>query len=502
MKGLIGNFLRKHIKQISTNEQKSGNVNQQETECFSPLFKQTFVALAPLLLTVCSGMTVGYSAILLPQLKSEENSTLTIDEEEASWIASMAALPMAAGSVLGGIFIEKFGRKSTHSLSCVPILIGWSLIYFAVNKNMILVGRFITGFCVGMLGSATGVFIGETSEPAFRGLLLAGISFSIALGLFLTHFLGTFLSWRTTAMICGSLPIVSQIVICLVPESPSWLAKKGNPERAAEAFYWCRGYSPEAKEELKIMLERQQEQTSAGSTTYKMKLQELFVPEFLKPLGIIVVYIVANQWAGINAITFYTVSIMKETIGEGLNEYLAMLIVDIIRVFMSVLACILLRKIGRRPLAIVSGIGTSVALLVLSLHTFLAKTNTNLASASYIPMTSLVVYIAFISIGFVPLPWAMIGEVFPLKNRSIGSGISTFMAFTAFFSVVKTSPDMFLNLGTSGTFLTYGIVAVMATIFVYFFLPETKGRVLHEIEDSFKRKRATQEEDGTEDMKQ
>ncbi|XP_023024324.2 facilitated trehalose transporter Tret1 isoform X1 [Leptinotarsa decemlineata] len=479
------------------NAHRDEKLNKQEStekqEYVSSLVKQILVALAPLLLTVCSGMTVGYSAILLPQLHADKNGTLIINEEDASWIASMAALPMAAGSVLGGVFIEQFGRKATHSLSCLPFLIGWLLIAFAFDKNMILAGRFVTGACLGMLGPATGVYIGETSQPSYRGFLLAGISFSVALGLFLSHLFGTFFSWRTTALICASLPVLSQIIILFVPESPSWLAKKGQPKRAQQSFYWCRGYSEEAKRELAVMLERQEQTPAGDKKTLPEKLRELLVPEFLKPLGIIVFYIVSNQWAGINALTFYTVSIMKETIGEGVNEYLAMLIVDTIRVLMSLVACVLLRKIGRRPLALVSGVGTSVSLLSIGAYSFLAKSYPQLKSASYVPMISLVAYMVFITVGFVPLPWAMIGEIFPLKNRSVGSGISSFMAFTAFFSVVKTSPGMFQNLGTGATFFTYGLVAVVATIFVYFLLPETKGRILHEIEDSFRKKKTNEQ---------
>lgn len=267
------------------------------------------------------------------------------------------------------------------------------------------------------------------------------------------------------------------------PESPSWLAKKGQLAEAERSFYWCRGHSEDAKKELTVMLEHQDTEPNS-----RIQRSDLLVPEFLKPLGIMMVYIVANQWAGINAINFYTVSIIKETVGDGVNEYLSMLIVDVIRVAMSILACILFRKFGRRPLAVVSGLGTFLSLFTLSSFTYLVKIYPAISSMTYIPLTALVMYISFISIGFVPLPWAMIGEVFPLKTRSVGSGITSFLAFTAFFSVVKTSPAMFRDLGAEGSFLVYGLVAFFGTIFIWVCLPETKGRPLHEIEDHFKGK--------------
>ncbi|KAJ8982242.1 hypothetical protein NQ317_013544 [Molorchus minor] len=260
-----------------------------------------------------------------------------------------------------------------------------------------------------------------------------------------------------------------------------WLAKKGKIRKAEK------GVTENSKRELTIMLQRQNLQSQQKRRDFKERIRELLEPEFLKPLGIIAVYIVCNQWTGVNAITFYTVSIMRQTIGDGVDEYLAMLVVDLIRVLMSILACVLLRNIGRRPLAITSGVGTTLSLFTLSIFTYLVKFYPNISNESYIPLTALVLYISFISIGFVPLPWAMIGEIFPLKSRSVGSGISSFLAFTAFFSVVKTSPGMFRDLGPTGTFFIYGTVACLGTIFVGKFLPETKGRTLNEIEDEFRR---------------
>nr|CAI5868672.1 unnamed protein product [Callosobruchus analis] len=230
------------------------------------------------------------------------------------------------------------------------------------------------------------------------------------------------------------------------------------------------------------MLQRQEAEKDV-----KISLRELYMPEFWKPLVIIVVYIVTNQWVGVNAITFYTVAIMKDTIGDGLDEYLAMILVDAVRVVMSVIACILLRNCTRRSLALISGTGTFISLFTLSFFTYISKMYPEY-SLNWIPVVCLFLYIAAISIGFVPLPWALTGELFPLRLRSTGSSICSFMAFTAFFSVVKTSPGMFRTIGSSGTFLVYGVVALVGTIFVALFLPETKGKPLHEIEDGFKMK--------------
>lgn len=89
---------------------------------------------------------------------------------------------MAIGAIFGVYFSEQFGRKSTHSLASFPLTVGWLLIYFATTTKLILIGRFLTGLCSGIISTCTGVYIGETSEPKYRGFLLGGISFAISLG--------------------------------------------------------------------------------------------------------------------------------------------------------------------------------------------------------------------------------------------------------------------------------------------------------------------------------
>lgn len=162
-----------------------------------------------------------------------------------------------------------------------------------------------------------------------------------------------------------------------------------------------------------------------------------------------------------------------------------MTIIDVVRLIMSVVACILLRKTGRRPLAAISGTGTAISLIGLSVFLYFASKDKQILSISWIPMALLVGFICFVSIGIVPLPWCMTGELFPLALRGLGSGIVSCMNFLCFFVVVKTGPLFFVNIGAEGAFLIYGTVALLGTIFLVICLPETKDKTLQEIENSF-----------------
>ncbi|XP_039761194.1 facilitated trehalose transporter Tret1-2 homolog [Pararge aegeria] len=450
---------------------------------FSPIWKQTLASMAAILMTFTGGLTSGYSAVLLPQLKASD-STIPCDDSTASWIAAMAALPMAPGCLIGGWLMEKFGRRNAHYMVCAPFLLGWILIACANNLALILLGRFFTGLCVGLIGPLGPVFISETTSPQLRGIFLAAISLAIAVGILVAHLIGTWVHWQWTAIISCIFPILSVILLSLIPESPTWLISKGQIEDGVKAFTWLRGYDEEAKIELKAIIDKRKATDNEPIQTLREKIRSLQSPELIKPLFIMIVFFITCQFSGVNAIAFYSIEIIQKSVGEGIDHYTAMFVIDSLRTVMSVVACVTCKKYGRRPLCMLSGIFTALSMVGLSM--FLYWTDGQPTNLSWIPLSFLMLYICAISIGLVPLPWMMCGEVFPTRVRGLGSGISSATTFVAFFIVVKTAPGMMSDLGEVFTFLLYGIVALIGTGILYFILPETKGKSLQEIEDKFK----------------
>lgn len=459
---------------------------------FSPLHRQSMAIFGPIMTVITAGLVTGFSAILLPKLK-QPDTKIVITHEEASWIASMAALPMVFGCFIGGYMMERFGRRMTHLISSVPMVLGWAIISLAPNLWVILLGRFITGLCVGVTGAPGSVYIGEVSEPRYRGVFLSFISLGISLGILISHILGTFLSWELTAIISALFPLVCYVAFKFVPESPAWLLSKGELDRAERAFIWLRGDSVEALTEFQTMVDKQLKSFDEKHNEVKKSVlvelkTNLSNPVFIQPLVIMLLFFATLQFSGVNAVTFYTIDILKDTLQDGINEYLAMIIIDIVRLIMSVLSCVLIKKLGRRELSIIGAGGTAASLLVLAGSVLLID---NIGSSAYLfwlPLASLLGFITFSSIGLVPLPWCMIGEIFPLAQRGLGTGIVSAWNFLLFFIVVKTSPALFLYVHKSGTFFIYGIFALLGALYIYWRLPETKNKTLQQIEDEFRRK--------------
>lgn len=433
-------------------------------------------------------MISGYSAVLLPQLQSNSSEFGGgISTETATWLASMAVLPMAVGCLVGGVLMERYGRKMAHLILSVPFCIGWIMIGFASNITILLAGRFISGACVGLLGPPGSVLIGEISAPKIRGILLAGVSLAIALGILIAHVLGTFLHWKTTALICSVMPAICFLILIQVPESPSWLLAQGRLNEANISFQWYRGSKVTAVTEFQSLIDQQLNNKGRKKSAWGNIRQEVKNPTFFKPMVIILVFFFITQFSGVNAVAFYSVSLMQDTLGaDGMDKYTATILIDVVRLIMSTVACILLRRVGRRRLALLSTAGTALSLFGLTLYLHLSAKGV-IANIPILPLVLLVLYICCISIGVVPLPWCMIGELFPLSVRGMGSGISASFNFLIFFVVVQTGPAFFTNIGAEGAFLIYGTVAFAGTFYLYFCLPETKNRTLQQIENGFRK---------------
>lgn len=316
---------------------------------------------------------------------------------------------------------------------------------------------------------------------------MASITFSISLGILFGHLLGTFLYWKDVAIICAIFPVTICIALSFVPESPFWLLSQNRIEDAKESFRWLRGCSPEAQAEIENLVSKhnvtKREEKALEMSAFGILKINLKKPEFVKPLGLILFFFMVMQFSGVNSVAFYTITLMKNITTD--NEYLSMFIIDIVRVVMSLIACILLKICYRRTLVIVSGLGTTISMISVSLFLWMNKSNPSELN-SWGSMCFLIGYICFMSIGLFPLPWCLIGELFPLSTRSIGSGITSCFNFICFFIVVKSAPSLFLSLDVYGTFFIYGCVALVGTAVLYFLLPETKNKTLQEIEEEFK----------------
>ena len=232
--------------------------------------------------------------------------------------------------------------------------------------------------------------------------------------------------------------------------------------------------TPEAKQD-----------TNSG---WKDMLRFLKRPEAYKPLLIMNAFFFFQQFSGIFVMIFYAVTIINET-GVNFDSYLAAVIIGFSRLFMTVVISFASRRYGRRILCNVSGVCMTLSICGLTLYLTLTYDRILTDSAyGWWPITALVMYILSSTVGFLTLPWAMIGEVFPARIRGPACGVTTCLAYVFSFFTVKMYPEMKHLWGNHGLFTFYSTMALAGTVCMYVYLPETRDRTLQQIEEHFRGK--------------
>ncbi|KAG5343647.1 TRET1 protein, partial [Acromyrmex heyeri] len=478
----------KHDKRILNEKESTTQSNSKG------VLAQCLVTGAVLLVATGGGIPIGYSAVLLPQL-SEENSTLHVDREIGSWIAAVHSLATPIGSLLSGPFLDAIGRRGCLQLSTIPLCIGWLIIGLSRNVTSILVGRVICGLSVGFMAVPAQVLVGETAYPGLRGFLVVGSFSAYCAGILLVYAFGASFNWDIVAFYAIVLPLAAFIALCLVPESPAWLIRRKKIDKAKKALLWLRGGNTEqvlAEIELLDTSIKADFARKPVNTSFTKRISSVMStirdPGVLKPLIIINVFNALQLSSGTYIIVFYAVDMIKDIDNGNIDNYLAAVVTAIIRFVFSLVSCVLLLKMGRRALGIVSALGSSLASLILAGYLIARKEGSSVDV--YVLAVCLLFYVGANTLGLLILPGLMVGELMPLRARGIGGGCIFFIFNLLLFFMTKFFPMVIhrilkFKIGTTGIFTIFGICSFLEAIFIYLALPETKDRTLQEIEEYF-----------------
>ena len=257
------------------------------------------------------------------------------------------------------------------------------------------------------------------------------------------------------------------------------------------------------KQELDDLVTRIQkrEASPVEETEYKHKIcwkfsnllnnsKEYIQPYILKSFFIIHIFNLLQIPGGMGLLTTYTVDMLNavqrnEPVIDG-NE--ATIVISALKVIFLLISAYILYRIGRRPVAILSGIGSTVPAIIIGIILYMQDSGHMSLSANteaWINFSLILIYVAMNTLGFYCLTYTMIGEILPTKVRGFLFGYILALNYLIGGGVTKVYPSMLEGMGMRGLFLLFGISNGICTLFVFLFLPETLGRTLEEIEDYF-----------------
>jgi MFS transporter, SP family, galactose:H+ symporter len=379
------------------------------------------------------------------------------------------------GSILAGRLNDALGRKKTLLLLAVIFTVGALLTAISPNLVFFLVCRVIVGLGIGAAASVVPVYISEIAPARLRGRLVTFNQLAVTVGIAISYwvdlaFAHAGLGWRpmfATAAIPG---ITLFLGMLLCPESPRWLASKGRWDEAKAVIERIKG--AQLQQELADI------RRSLSEQRQQQGVRELFTPRLRWALIVGVGLAVFQQLVGINTVIYYAPTIFERAgFASASSAILATSVVGVVNVLATIAAILLVDRLGRRLLLLGGSIIMVVALVMLGI--IFAHTPGHIGGLTLI---ALIIYILAFALSFGPVFWLMSAEIFPTRVRAIGASISSFANWTANLLVSITFLSLIGALGAPATFWLFAFFGILAFIFSWILVPETKGRSLEQIE--------------------
>ncbi|KAJ8924979.1 hypothetical protein NQ315_001144 [Exocentrus adspersus] len=438
---------------------------------------QYLAAFTGTLTIITSGMHYGWPSPSLPKIVDAATSSLSVTEDQGSWIAVMPLLGGLLGALIVGVTVDILGRKTTIILTTFPFFAGWIMVAYAKSAVLLYVARFIAGIADGWAFTAVPMYIGEIADPRIRGLLGSGVSVTWIFGILLINIIGSYLSVTVTALVSSVLPVITLLTFMWMPESPYYLLMRDKPKAAQKSLQALRGLE-DVESELNRLSVAVREQTSNTG-----KFLDLFkVKSNRKAVFIIMIVRAAQQLSGTTAITFYTQYIFKEA-GDDITSELATIIYFSVQLVLTMLCSSIVDKAGRRPLLIASITGSGAVLFTEGTYFFLKyNTNLNVTEYSFIPVAALIGFVIMFSLGMQSIPILMLGELFPANVKAFALCLADI-----YFCILATVVSKFFqimkdNFGIYVPFYVFTVCCVIGLVCIVLFVPETKGKTLEEIQ--------------------
>ncbi|HMC50246.1 MAG TPA: sugar porter family MFS transporter [Solirubrobacterales bacterium] len=378
------------------------------------------------------------------------------------------------GAVISGFSADALSRRRTKIIAGSVYVVGALGSAAAQDPTQLIAARFVLGIAVGTASFVSPLYISELAPKQIRGGVTSFNQLMVVSGIFAAYivnwaFGGVSGNWRWMLGL-GAIPgLVLAIGMYFQPFSPRWLVGQGREEEARDVLKRARSSEDEAEEELE---EIKQEAKEEGS------LRDLLSPGVRGMVVIGLVMAIAQQLIGVNTVIYYAPTILKLTGLSTSSAITQALSVGITNVIFTIVAILILDRVGRRPLLIVGTIGCIVSLIALGIF-FASPTLKH--DASIIALICLIAYIASFAVGLGPVFWLMISEIFPLKVRSAAMSVSTVANWASNFLVATFFLTLTGAITIQGTFWLYAGFGIAAVIFFALRLPETKDRSLEEI---------------------
>ena len=438
---------------------------------------QAFVYLAAIFAAL-GGLLFGYDTGVISGAELFFRNEFTLSTFALEVIVSGVLAGAAVGALIGGRLADLFGRRRLLIATAAIFAAGAILCALAPSPVALAVGRIIVGFGIGLSSSGVPVYISEVAPANARGWQVSLFQLAITVGILLAYLVDYAFAgiqgWRWMFGLAVVPAAIFGAGMFFLPESPRWLLRRGHRETAQTMLTRIRGTSDVDAEFREI-------EESLTSAPESGRFSDLFARSLRPALVVGIGLAIFQQITGINTVIYYAPLIIQTAgISSASGAILATAGIGAVNVLMTIVSMWLIDRQGRRPLLLTGIAGMAITLGLLGLVFRMSSQSTGMA---WVAVISMMAYVGSFAISLGPIFWLLISEIYPLKIRNSAEGIAATFNWGANLLITLTFLTLVEKLGPSRTFWVYGLCAVAAGIFSYYFVPETKGRTLEKIEE-------------------
>ncbi|KAK7378311.1 hypothetical protein VNO80_03750 [Phaseolus coccineus] len=427
------------------------------------------------LVAVCGsyefGACAGYSSPTQAAIRKDFSLSLA----EYSLFGSILTFGAMVGAITSGPIADFIGRKGAMRVSSAFCVVGWLAIYFSEGPVPLDIGRLATGYGMGVFSYVVPVFVAEIAPKELRGTLTTLNQFMITAAVSVAFTIGNVISWRALALTGGLIPTAVLLLgLFFIPESPRWLAQRGQQKDFEAALQILRGKDADISEEA----EEIQDYITSLEQLRKSRLLELFHRRYLRSVTIGIGLMVCQQFGGINGICFYTSSIFELA---GFSPTIGTITYACLQIVIVGLGAALIDKAGRKPLLLLSGSGTVAGCIFIAVAFYLKVYEVGAAAVPALAVTGILVYVGSFSIGMGPIPWVVMSEIFPVNIKGQAGSLATLTNWFGAWLCSYTF-NFLMSWSSYGTFILYAVINALAILFIIVAVPETKGTSLEQLQ--------------------
>ena len=427
-------------------------------------------------ITAIGGMLFGYDTGVISGAILFIRQAFSLSSTAQEIVVSSVLIGAVIGASISGFLADKYGRRIMVIAAAVVFGIGAIFTALTPDVYTLIAGRIVVGIAIGIASFIAPLYIAEVAPVSIRGALVSLNQLAITVGIVISYLVDFAFApsggWRWMLGLAVVPSIILGIGMYLMPPSPRWLYSKGRIDKARSVLERIRMTKNVSEEmgEIKASLVCEQE----------CKWSEILDP-VVRPALIVGIGLAAfQQLTGINTVIYYAPTILEFAgFQSAAISILATAGIGMINVIMTIVAISLIDRVGRRPLLLIGLIGMIISLAILGIAFVLPSLSSSLGLLAVI---SLMLYVGSFAIGLGPVFWLMISEIYPLRIRGRAMSTATIVNWGTNLLVAITFLSLIQLIGTPGTFWLYSIIGIIAWVFVYFLVPETKGKSLEEIE--------------------